>query len=86
VVCNLACRMLANASGQAYSGPVMTPSGSVSAMSQASSVQRKPYIAPSIRDYGDLLEVTATVGGTFSDVPQGSPSGTGCGGGPSCFS
>ena len=55
-------------------------------MSQASSVERKPYVAPSIRDYGDLLEVTATVGGTFSDVPQGSPSGTGCGGGPSCFS
>ena len=39
-----------------------------------------------IRDYGDLIEVTANVGGTFSDVPQGSPTGTGCGGGPSCFS
>ena len=55
-------------------------------MSQASSVQRRPYVPPAIRDYGDLLEVTANIGGTFSDVPQGSPTGTGCGGGASCFS
>jgi hypothetical protein len=55
-------------------------------VSQASSVQRRPYVSPAIRDYGDLLEVTATIGGAFSDVPQGSPTGTGCGGGPSCFS
>jgi hypothetical protein len=48
----------------------------------------KPYVAPSIRDYGDLVEVTAQVGGGFSDVPQGSPIGTGCPGqnAPSCFS
>jgi hypothetical protein len=55
-------------------------------MSQASSAQHRPYIPPSIRDYGGLVEVTANVGGTFSDVPQGSPSGAGCGGGPNCFS
>lgn len=55
-------------------------------MSQASSAQRRPYIPPSIRDYGDLVEVTANIGGTFSDVPQGTPTGGGCGGGPSCFS
>ena len=34
---------------------------------------RMPYVAPSIRDYGDLVEVTAQVGGGFSDVPQGAP-------------
>ena len=39
---------------------------------------RTPYVAPSIRDYGDLVEVTAQVGGGFSDVPQGAPIGTGC--------
>jgi hypothetical protein len=55
-------------------------------MPQASSAQRKPYVPPTIRDYGDLVEVTANVGGSFSDVPQGSPTGTGCGGGSSCFS
>jgi hypothetical protein len=55
-------------------------------MPQVSSTQRRPYVSPAIRDYGDLLEVTANIGGTFSDVPQGSPTGTGCGGGPSCFS
>jgi hypothetical protein len=55
-------------------------------MSQASSGERTPYLRPSIRDYGDLVEMTANIGGTFSDVPQGSPSGAGCGGGPNCFS
>jgi hypothetical protein len=55
-------------------------------MSKTSPSERRPYVSPSIRDYGDLVEVTATVGGTFSDVPQGSPTGTGCPGGPSCFS
>jgi hypothetical protein len=55
-------------------------------MSQASSAGRAPYVSPSIRDYGDLVDVTATIGGTFSDVPQGAPAGTGCVGGASCFS
>ena len=31
------------------------------------------YVAPSIRDYGDLVELTATIGGGLSDVPQGTP-------------
>jgi hypothetical protein len=49
---------------------------------------RTPYVAPSIRDYGDLVEVTAQVGGGFSDVPQGGPIGSGCPSqnAPSCFS
>jgi hypothetical protein len=55
-------------------------------MSNTGSAERRPYVSPSIRDYGDLVEVTATVGGAFSDVPQGSPSGPGCSGGASCFS
>ena len=82
----MTCTTLAIGGGRAYSLAVMTPSGSVSAMSQVSSAQRRPYVPPAIRDYGDLVEVTATVGGSLSDVPQGSPTGTGCGGGPSCFS
>jgi hypothetical protein len=46
------------------------------------------YEAPTIRDYGDLVEMTAQVGGGFSDVPQGSPTGTGCpaANAASCFS
>jgi hypothetical protein len=55
-------------------------------MSEAGSAGRKPYVSPSIRDFGDLVEVTAQLSGGFSDVPQGSPTGTGCPGGPSCFS
>lgn len=57
-------------------------------MTNAVPAARKPYIAPSIRDYGDLVEVTAMVGGGFSDVPQGSPIGSGCPSqnAPSCFS
>ena len=51
-----------------------------------SSAERTPYVSPSILDYGDLVEVTATVGGGFSDVAQGDPIGSGCPGGPSCFS
>jgi len=39
---------------------------------------RAPYVSPSVRDYGDLVEVTATVGGGLSDVAQGTPQGTGC--------
>ena len=37
-----------------------------------------PYEPPTVRDFGDLVEMTAQVGGGFSDVPQGSPIGTGC--------
>jgi hypothetical protein len=46
------------------------------------------YDTPTIRDYGDLFEMTAQVGGSFSDVPQGAPSGSGCpaSNAPSCFS
>ena len=57
-------------------------------MPDVSTAERKPYVPPSIRDYGDLVEVTAVVGGGFSDVPQGSPIGTGCGAenAPTCFS
>ena len=47
---------------------------------------RRPYVAPSIRDYGDLVELTATVGGGLSDVPQGTPQGTGCTTPENCFS
>ncbi len=49
---------------------------------------RKTYVPPTVRDYGDLVEMTAVVGGGFSDVPQGSPIGSGCGAqnAPSCFS
>ena len=54
--------------------------------SEAGSAGRKPYVSPLIRDFGDLVEVTAQLSGGFSDVPQGSPTGTGCPGGPSCFS
>jgi hypothetical protein len=45
-------------------------------------------VSPAIRDYGDLVEVTANISGGFSDVPQGSPSGGGCSAqnAPSCFS
>jgi hypothetical protein len=47
---------------------------------------RKAYTAPLIRDYGDLVEVTASVGGGLSDVPQGSPTGSGCQVVADCFS
>jgi hypothetical protein len=47
---------------------------------------RTPYIAPAVRDYGDLVELTATIGGGLSDVPQGSPTGTGCQVVADCFS
>jgi hypothetical protein len=47
---------------------------------------RKPYTAPAIRDYGDLVELTATIGGGLSDVPQGSPTGSGCQVVADCFS
>ena len=57
-------------------------------MADGSPAARKPYVPPSVRDYGDLVEMTAVVGGGFSDVPQGDPTGSGCGaqGAPSCFS
>jgi hypothetical protein len=54
-------------------------------MSQECSAERSPYVPPSIRDYGDLVEVTAHLSGGFTDVPQGAPVAT-CPGGPSCFS
>jgi len=47
---------------------------------------RRPYTAPAIRDLGDLVELTATVGGGLSDVPQGAPIGTGCQVVTDCFS
>ena len=43
-----------------------------------SNKRRSPYVAPSVRDYGDLVEVTATVGGGLSDVAQGTPQGAVC--------
>jgi hypothetical protein len=57
-------------------------------MSRTSSAGRKPYISPSIHDYGDLVELTAQLSGGFSDVPQGAPIGGGCSAqnAPSCFS
>jgi hypothetical protein len=57
-------------------------------MSNTNSAGRLPYVSPAIRDYGDLVEVTANISGGFSDVPQGSPSGGGCSAqnAPSCFS
>ncbi len=51
--------------------------------------QIKRYTTPTVRDYGDLVELTATVGGSMSDVPQGTPTGAGCPppvGNPACFS
>jgi hypothetical protein len=45
-----------------------------------------PYVSPSVRDYGDLVELTATVGGGLSDVMQGTPQGTGCTTPANCFS
>jgi hypothetical protein len=47
---------------------------------------RKPYTPPVVRDYGDLVELTATVGGSLSDVPQGTPTGAGCQVIADCFS
>jgi hypothetical protein len=57
-------------------------------MSKTHSAAPLPYVSPAIRDYGDLVEVTANISGGFSDVPQGSPSGSGCSAqnAPSCFS
>jgi hypothetical protein len=55
-------------------------------MSDTSSVGRRPYVSPSIRDHGDLVEMTATIGGGLSDVAQGSPQGNGCTAPASCFS
>jgi hypothetical protein len=57
-------------------------------MVDMTSAARKTYVPPSVRDYGDLVELTAVVGGGFSDVPQGGPIGSGCGAqnAPSCFS
>lgn len=57
-------------------------------MADVSTAGRKAYVPPTVRDYGDLVEMTAVVGGGFSDVPQGGPIGSGCGAenAPSCFS
>jgi hypothetical protein len=57
-------------------------------MSKISSAVRAAYVPPTVTDYGDLVEMTAQVGGGFSDVPQGAPIGTGCSAqnAPSCFS
>jgi hypothetical protein len=49
-------------------------------------VRPNPYIPPAIRDFGDLVELTATVGGGLSDVPQGAPIGAGCQVRSDCFS
>jgi hypothetical protein len=46
----------------------------------------RPYTAPAIRDFGGLVELTATVGGGLSDVPQGAPIGSGCQVVADCFS
>jgi hypothetical protein len=51
-----------------------------------SNKRRSPYVSPAVRDYGDLVEVTATVGGGLSDVAQGTTQGTGCTGPANCFS
>lgn len=57
-------------------------------MSKVVQVMDRTYVSPTIRDYGDLVELTAQVGGGFSDVPQGGPIGAGCSAenAPSCFS
>jgi hypothetical protein len=57
-------------------------------MSNTSSAGPLRYVSPAIRDYGDLVHVTATISGGFSDVPQGAPTGSGCSAqnAPSCFS
>jgi hypothetical protein len=55
-------------------------------MPETKSQRPATYVAPSIRDYGDLVELTATIGGGLSDVPQGSPTGTGCTTPENCFS
>ena len=55
-------------------------------MHEPTETARKPYTAPVIRDYGDLVELTATIGGGLSDVPQGSPTGSGCQVIADCFS
>jgi hypothetical protein len=51
-----------------------------------SNKRRAPYVSPSVRDYGDLIEVTATVGGVLGDFVHGTPQGTGCTGPANCFS
>jgi hypothetical protein len=55
-------------------------------MSHVTPTERRPYVAPTIEDYGDLVELTATVGGGLSDVPQGAPIGSGCQVRSDCFS
>jgi hypothetical protein len=57
-------------------------------MADVNQAGRKAYVPPTVRDYGDLVEMTAVVGGGFSDVPQGGPISSGCGAqnAPSCFS
>jgi hypothetical protein len=56
------------------------------AVSPSPSPGRRPYSAPAIRDFGNLVELTATVGGGLSDVPQGTPIGSGCQDVADCFS
>jgi hypothetical protein len=48
--------------------------------------RRSPYVPPSVRDYGDLVELTTTIGGGLSDVAQGTPQGNGCTMPSNCFS
>ncbi|MEA2382068.1 MAG: hypothetical protein QOH72_2039 [Solirubrobacteraceae bacterium] len=55
-------------------------------MTTAPQDTRRIYTAPAIRDFGDLVELTATIGGSLSDVPQGTPSGSGCEVVADCFS
>lgn len=47
-------------------------------MSDPTAVEPRAYTPAVIWDYGDLVELTATIGGGLSNVPQGSPTGTGC--------
>jgi hypothetical protein len=77
------CALAIEAKG-AYSGCVIDPSKGATLMSSTTSA---PYVAPSIRDFGDLVELTASATGGFSDVPRGGPiAGCPSQNAPSCFS
>ena len=55
-------------------------------MHMTAETTRRPYVRPAITDLGGLVELTATVGGALSDVPQGTPTGSGCQVVADCFS
>jgi len=47
-------------------------------LDKQTAVRRNAYVQPAIRNLGDLVDLTATLGSGRSAVPQGASIGNGC--------